>query len=106
METGLYNGKHICAYDVNNTNYALNYELKKQWRIICAECGKEVQLRANDPRKRVPHFSHKVTDNKCPFSHNNLRESENHKKAKMILYHYFKEKHSEVESIINHRFPK
>lgn len=112
METCLYNGRYICAYDITNTNFALNYELKKEWRIagkngelLCAECGKEVQLRANDPRKRVPHFSHKVTDNMCPFSHNNLRESENHKKAKMILYHYFKEKYLGVEPIINHRFP-
>ncbi|GAA0178930.1 hypothetical protein SH2C18_18960 [Clostridium sediminicola] len=112
METCLYKGKHICAYDVTNVNYALNYELKKQWRIagrngelLCSECGMEVLLRANDPRKRVPHFSHKAADYKCPFSHNNLRESENHKKAKMILYHYFKEKYPEIQPIINHRFP-
>lgn len=111
METCVYKGKQICAYDVTNTNYALNYELKKEWRIagrhgelICQECGQEVQLRINDPRKRTPHFSHKITDDKCPFSNNDLRESEDHKKGKMLLYHYFKDKYPEITPMVNHRF--
>lgn len=33
METCLYNGRQICAYDVTNVNLALNYELKKEWKI-------------------------------------------------------------------------
>lgn len=112
MEICLYNGKQICAYDVTNVNYALNYELKKEWRIagrngdlICQECGKEVQLRVNDPRKRTPHFAHKVTDDKCSFRNNDLRESEEHKKAKMLLYHYFKDKYKDITPNINYRFP-
>ena len=112
METCLYKDKQICAYDVTNANYALNYELKKEWRIagrnrelICQECGKEVQLRVNDPRKKVPHFSHKLTDNRCPYSSNDSRESEEHKKGKMLLYHYFKEKYLGTSPIINYRFP-
>lgn len=112
METCLYKGKQICAYDVTNTNYALNYELKKEWviagrngELICQECGKEVQLKIRDPRKKIPHFFHKTTDVKCPFSSNDLRESEEHKKGKMILYHYFKERYPEVTPIINYRFP-
>ena len=112
METCLYKGKQICAYDVTNLNYALNYELKKEWRIagrsgelICQECGKEVQLRINDPRKRTPHFSHKVTDDKCIFVNNDQRESEEHKKGKMLLYHYFKDRYPETNPIINYRFP-
>ena len=112
METCLYKGKQICAYDVTNVNYALNYELKKEWKIagkygelICQECGQKVQLRVNDPRQRTPHFSHKITDHKCPFANNDLRESEDHKKGKMLLYHYFKDKYSGVTIMINHRFP-
>lgn len=112
MEVCLYRGKQICAYDVTNANYALNYQLKKEWKIagkngelICQECGKEVQLRVNDPRKKTPHFSHKVIDDKCPFSNNDLRESEEHKKGKMMLYHYFKDRYPGVTPIINYRFP-
>lgn len=111
METCLYKGKQICAYNVTNVNYALNYELKKEWKIagkngelICEECGQEVQLRANDPRKKTPHFSHKITDDKCPFANNDLRESEEHKRGKMLLYHYFKEKYPEVTPTVNQRF--
>lgn len=111
METCVYKGKQICAYDVTNANYALNYELKKEWRIagrqgklICQECGQEVQLRVNDPRKRTPHFSHKITDDKCQFNNNDLRESEEHKKGKMLLYHYFKDKYPEITPMVNHRF--
>lgn len=112
METCLYRGKQICAYDVTNTNYALNYELKKEWviagrngELICQECGKEVQLKIRDPRKKIPHFFHKTTDDKCPFSNNDLRESEEHKKGKMLLYLYFKDRYPEVTPIINYRFP-
>lgn len=111
METCLYKGKQICAYDVTNLNYALNYELKKEWKIagkygelICEKCGQEVQLRVNDPRQRTPHFSHKITDNKCPFINNDFRESEDHKKGKMLLYHYFKDKYPDVKPMLNHRF--
>jgi competence CoiA-like predicted nuclease len=111
VETCLYNGRQICAYDVTNLNYALNYELKKEWKIagkygelICEKCGQEVQLRVNDPRQRTPHFSHKITDNKCPFTNNDFRESEDHKKGKMLLYHYFKDKYPDVKPMLNHRF--
>jgi len=112
METCLYNGRQICAYDVTNVNLALNYELKKEWKIagktgklICEECGQEVQLRVNDPRERTPHFSHKITDDKCTFANNDLRESKDHKKGKMLLYHYFKDKYPGIIPMINHRFP-
>lgn len=112
METCLYKGKQICAYDITNKNYALNYELKKEWwiagkngQLICQECGKEVQLKIRDPRKKIPHFAHKVTDDKCPFSSNDLRESEEHKRGKMLLYNYFKEQYPEISPMINHRLP-
>ncbi|MDP4147156.1 MAG: competence protein CoiA family protein [Bacillota bacterium] len=112
METCLYNGKQICAYSIVNNNLALNYELKKEWKIaskngelFCEECGKEVTLRIRDPQKRVPHFSHKVTDEKCPYNNNPTRESEEHKKGKMVLYNYFKDKYKDIDINLNHRFP-
>lgn len=112
METCLYKGKQICAYDVTNINYVLNYEVKKAWKIagsngelICEECGQEVQLRVNDPRKKAPHFAHKLTDYKCPYSNNDSRESEEHKKGKMLLYNYFKDKYAGTSPIVNYRFP-
>jgi competence protein CoiA len=112
VETCLYNGKQICAYGITNMNYALNYELKKEWKIasknkelFCEECGMEVQLRVKDPRKKIPHFSHKLSDYKCSFSNSESRETEEHKKGKMLLYNYFKEKYPDTNTIINHRFP-
>jgi hypothetical protein len=112
METCLFEGKQICAYDVTDKNFVLNYELKKTWKLasdegklLCEECRKEVILKARDPRKKAPHFSHKITDEKCPYSNETLRESEEHKKGKMILYNYFKEHYTDANIILNHRLP-
>lgn len=111
MEICEYKGKLICAYDVTNINYALNYELKKEWKIagkngklICPECGKEVILRINDPQKKVPHFSHKYSSEKCEYSNNDIKESEQHKRGKMILYNYFRELYPDEMISINYRF--
>lgn len=111
MEICEFNGNFICAYDVTNINYALNYEVKKAWKIAgkngelkCVECGNEVILRINDPRKMVPHFSHRINEYKCDFSNNYLKESENHKKGKMMLYYYFKGLYPTEQPIINYRF--
>ena len=111
MEICIYRNKTICAYDIININYALNYELKKELKIagargelFCQECGKEVILKVNDPEKKIPHFAHKNLYDKCPYSNNDIRESEEHKRGKMILYNYFKEKYPEVNPKINHRF--
>lgn len=111
MEICEYKGKLICAYDVTNINYALNYELKKEWKIAgkngelkCPECGKEVILRINDPQKKVPHFSHKNSSEKCEYSNNDIRESEKHKRGKMILYNYFRNLYPDESILINYRF--
>lgn len=111
MEICEYKGKIICAYDVTNINYALNYELKKEWKIAgkngelrCPECGKEVILRINDPRKKVPHFSHKISNEKCEYINDNIRESERHKRGKMLLYNYFKALYPNESILINYRF--
>ncbi|HFE9682771.1 TPA: competence protein CoiA family protein [Clostridium perfringens] len=111
METCNYKGEVICAYDITNNNYALNYELRKEWRIAgrngelkCPECGLEVVLKVNDPRKKVPHFAHKISDIKCNYNNEDARESEEHKKGKMILYNYFKEIYPNANLRINHRF--
>ena len=111
METCNYKGEVICAYDITNNNYALNYELRKEWRIAgkngelkCPECRLEVVLKVNDPRKKVPHFAHKISDIKCNYNNEDARESEEHKKGKMILYNYFKEIYPSANLRINHRF--
>jgi competence protein CoiA len=112
METCLYKGKQICAYDTLDKNYNTKYEIIKDLKIaglngklLCEECGKEVILKIRDPRKKVPHFSHKLTDEKCLFSNLDLKESDNHKRGKMILYSYFKEKYPDADIMINYRFP-
>lgn len=33
MEICIYRDKTVCAYDIANINYALNYELKKELKI-------------------------------------------------------------------------
>lgn len=112
METCLFKGKEICAYNIVNSNYALDYKLKKELKIasakgelICPECGREVVLRAKDPRKKIPHFSHKSLSDNCTYNYNYLSESKDHKKAKMLLYAYFKEKYiDKCQLKINHKF--
>lgn len=111
MDTCIYDGKEICAYDVTNINGILNYELAVEWReagrngnLYCPECGNEVILKVKDPNKKVPHFSHKLNVSNCTLTNNYIRESEEHKKGKMILYHYFKEKHPKANIFLNKRF--
>ncbi|MDM0797427.1 competence protein CoiA family protein [Clostridium perfringens] len=111
METCNYKGKDICAYDITNNNYALNYELEKEWKIAgkngelkCPECGLDVILKVKDPRKKVPHFAHKISMVKCNYYNEDLKESEEHKRGKMILYNYFKELYPDSNLRINHRF--
>lgn len=111
MDTCIYDGKEICAYDVTNINGILNYELSVEWReagrngnLYCPECGNEVILKVKDLNKKVPHFSHKLNVSNCTLTNNYIRESEEHKKGKMLLYHYFKEKHPKANIFINKRF--
>ena len=111
MEICLYNGNQICAYEVTNINGVLNYQPCTEWReagrngeLHCPECGNEVILNVKHPNKKAPHFAHKSKDNSCPFSNEDIRESEEHKKGKMKLYHYFKEKYPKENIVVNKRF--
>lgn len=111
MEVCKYKNEYICAYDVASENYALNYELKKKLKIAgkngeltCPDCGKEVILKANDLKKKVPHFSHKVTDLKCDSISNGARESEEHKRGRMLLYQYMKSLYPNDALMIKYRF--
>lgn len=111
MEICKYKGKDICAYDITNNNYALNYQLEKEWKIAgkggelkCPECGLDVILKVKDPRKKIPHFAHKISMIKCNYYNEDLKESEEHKRGKMILYNYFKELYPDSNLRINHRF--
>ncbi|HAT4125492.1 TPA: hypothetical protein I9Z60_001852 [Clostridium perfringens] len=111
METCNYKGKVICAYNITNNNYALNYQLEKEWKIAgksgelkCPECGLDVILKVKDPRKKIPHFAHKISMIKCNYYNEDLKESEEHKRGKMILYNYFKEFYPDSNLKINHRF--
>ena len=110
METCLYKNNIICAYDVTNMNEVLNYDIYATWKmagkegkLICPECGQEVILKVKDPKKKAPHFSHKVNSN-CTFNDSDAKESEEHKKGKSKLYHYFKEKYKDIVIRINKCF--
>lgn len=111
MEICKYKDKEICAYDVTNMNYILNYNLKKEWKIAgkngelkCPECGNEVILKANDPRKKIPHFSHKVSNEKCDSINIDFRESEQHKIGKFLIYKYLKNLYPHENTLLNYRF--
>lgn len=110
MEICIYNRKPICAYDVTNINGILNYAISTEWReagrngeLRCPECEGEVRLNVKDPNKKAPHFAHKSKSD-CSFSNNDIRESEEHKRGKMKLYHYFKEKYPDSNIDLNKRF--
>lgn len=111
MEICEYKGEMLCAYDVTNSNYALNYELVKLLRIAgklgelrCPDCGREVVLNIKDPRVKIPHFSHKNSEEKCEYVNDGFKETEQHRKGKMILYSYLKEMYPTGKIYINHRF--
>jgi Competence protein len=99
MDICLYKGNIICAYDVTNINDALNYDIYTEWKeagkkglLLCPECKNEMVLRVKDPKKKIPHFSHKINSN-CFYNDITSKESEEHKRGKVKLYHYFKDKY-------------
>ncbi len=112
METCLYKGVEICAYDIVDGNGTLNYELKKEWiiaakrgELICPECGAKVALKCRDINKKVPHFYHLEDTAICPSKEYDRRESEDHKKGKMLLYTYLKNKYPDEKIVLKYRFP-
>ena len=110
MDICLYNNNIICAFDVTNINEVLNYEIAAEWReagrnglLKCPECGSEVRLRVKDIKKKVPHFSHK-TKCSCSFGESASKESEEHKKGKLKIYHYFKKMYPDADISISKNF--
>lgn len=101
MENCLLNGQRICALDVKNIYGMENYDLKREWKkaqynneLICEDCGNPVELRVGDVK--IPHFAHRrgFLDRDCYYE--TTKESEEHRKAKSLLYSYFKEKYPEA----------
>lgn len=110
MDICLYNNNIICAFDVTNINEVLNYEIAAEWReagrkglLKCPECGSEVRLRVKDIKKKVPHFSHK-TKSSCSFGEITSKESEEHKKGKLKIYHYFRKMYPDADISISKNF--
>ena len=110
MDICVYKNNIICAFDVTNINEVLNYEIAAQWReagknglLRCPECGNEVHLKAKDLKKKVPHFAHKIKCS-CSFGENTSRESEEHKKGKLKLYHYFRNMYGDAQISISKNF--
>jgi competence CoiA-like predicted nuclease len=78
-----------------------NYDLKRKWKnaqynneLICEDCGNPVELRVGDVK--IPHFAHRrgFLDHDCYYE--TTKESEEHRKAKSLLYCYFKEKYPDA----------
>ena len=110
MYACLYKNSMICAFDVTNINEVLNYEVSVEWReagrkglLRCPECGNEVLLKARNLKKKVPHFAHKVKCS-CSFGEITSKESEEHKKGKLKLYHYFKKRYKDADVSISKNF--
>lgn len=107
----LYEDQLICSFDITDSNYILNYELKKKWKIAqyngelkCMECGEEVVLKANDPRKMTPHFAHIMKSSNCTQTGEYFKESAEHKKGKYLLYHFYSKQENVRKVSINHIF--
>ncbi len=108
MENCLYNGERICAYDTKNKYGIYNFKTVEDWRIagqsgklFCEECGSPVFLRAGEIK--VPHFAHHSDQARdCYYEH--IKESEEHRLGKFILYQYIKELYPDSNVQVNFRF--
>lgn len=109
METCIYRGEPICAFDVS-PNDILDWEKKKEWRkaaelnqLRCEECDQPVELRAGEIV--IPYFAHKrVVLDLCPYSKEFKKETEEHRKARFLLYQYLKDKYPGFIVVPNKRF--
>lgn len=97
MLVAMHNGKRVCSLDTKNTYGNYEYEiletLKKasqNHELYCEECGEEVFLRAGEIK--IPHFAHKSLSKNCYFNDKRFKESEEHKKGKLALYTFLKQK--------------
>lgn len=100
MEICLYGDEQICSFDIKRTNESKDYEFENKIReagrkglLKCPECNQEVILRAG--KIRVPYFAHKK-DNHIKCHGDSSGETVEHKKAKFVLYRYFKERYKEA----------
>jgi competence CoiA-like predicted nuclease len=78
-----------------------NYDLEREWKkaqynadLICEDCGNPVELRVGDVK--IPHFAHRRGFLYRDCYYETTKESEEHRKAKSLLYSYFKEKYSDA----------
>lgn len=108
MENCLNNGQRLCSFDVLNEFNVKLHMVIDVWRragdnneLICEECGRPVLLRAGDIRQ--PHFAHKSGEREqCSL---NGRDSEEHVKAKRLLYQYFRRAYPNLKPETNYRHP-
>ena len=77
------------------------YELKRQWKkaqykneLICEDCGTPVELRAGDVK--IPYFAHRKGFSTRDCYYETIRETEEHREAKSVLYEYFVTKYPEA----------
>lgn len=109
MENCLFDGKRICAYETKNKYgiyefdkveaLKLNGDLRK---LICEECGSTVYLKAGN--YKVPHFAHHA-DQKRECYYEQVRESEEHRAGKFLLYQYMKGLYPDADIQPSYKFP-
>lgn len=92
MENCIYNGKEICSFDLKDKEGYYDYDLVEGWKLaankgklICSDCGQRVYLAAGPIKE--PYFAHYDIQT-CPYG--NLKESEEMKKGKRLLYNLLK----------------
>ena len=104
----MHNGNRVCAYDTKNKYGVYIFEVVETLKIagqdhklVCEECGMPVLLRAGDDK--VPHFSHYSHQTRDCY-YNSVKETEEHRKGKYLLYKYLKNLYPEAEVQVNYRF--
>lgn len=97
MDRCLWKGKPVSAYDAKNIYGEWDFALKEALvaagqnkELTCEDCGEYVYYKPG--REKEPHFAHFKSDTRlCALA--DERESEEHRKGKRVLYHYFKERY-------------
>lgn len=88
MENCIYHNEELCSYNLKDKNNYYISDLVEQWKIaaakgelICSDCGQRVYLAAGPIKE--PYFAH-YDRKSCEYS--NLKESEELRKGKRLLY--------------------
>lgn len=105
MENCIYHGEELCSYNLKDKNNYYYSDLVEQWKLaaaggelICSDCGQRVYLAAGPVKE--PYFAH-YDKKACDYS--NIKESEELRKGKRLLYTLLKKSFPADNTRARHR---